>query len=470
MEGLYMLGTGFSEWKKGDALTVTFQMRGDYDQQESILTARRGRMTWETAKKFADYVLSEEMEYVPKLIVEFAGIEDYAEIDLMEWLSGYFVDRMANRNQSIRFRLCAGLEVFQFMEIWKYLRKYENRIEVELVLHDFRDIKESVLYLWEKGVAGVFVHMEPDEEAGEGIFEGQLKELADYALENQLFRRCSCNFFEEEMTGCGWTQEENAFYGFRSSGIMLTPSGKVYSLSRSVGCSCEKREKRLAGSMEAGVDPERMRPFCVVPDLKNVESEEALQLERIRANEYYFAQLWARYRIRREKGPKLQRMFIPLDNCRLSPVSCKNPELGSAAFMDEVLERSLAYCEKNGVEAVLIHPVDGLVKIDEPRLERMRNIHIVSSAFGQEAAIRYANVAPVAEERMLEAKKEMDSGAEAEEAAELSELAVWNTILEEAALIGNWDLAAEGRIKNSGTSGGTGIFDGNSGKFSQICL
>lgn len=469
MERLYMLGTGFSDWKKDDALTVTFQMRGDYDEQgKSVLSTGRGRMTWETAKEFADYVLSEKMEYVPKLIVEFTGIEDYAEIDLMDWLSGYFVSQMANRNQSIRFRLCAGLEVFQFTEIWKYLRKNENRIEVELVLHDFRDIKESVLYLWEKGVAGVFVHMEPDEETEEGIFEGQLKELADYALENQLFRRCRCNFFEEEITGCKW-ENENTFYGFQSSGIMMTPSGKVYSLSRSVGYSYEKREKRLAGSMEAGVDPERMRPFDVIPDLKKREGEEGLRLERIRANEYYFAQLWERYRIRREKGPKLQRMFIPLSNRCLSLIACKSPEQQDAVLTDEMLERSLTYCEKNGVEAVLIHPVDALIKIDKPQIRRMRNIHIVSSAFRKEAAARYANVALVSEERILEAKKGMYPESVHGEAAELSELAVWDMILEQAELIGNWDLTSEEKTGNSGANGGTGNLDMNN-KFMQMCL
>lgn len=444
MNGLYMLGTGFSEWKNNDALVVTFQMAEDWNAQESpIPMPGRRRMLWSTAKWFADYVLSEKMEHVPKLIVEFIGIEDSADLDLMDRISDYFTDRMANRNQRIRFRLCTGLEVFQFASIWKYLRKYENRIEIELILHDFLDIRESVLYLWEKGVAEVFIHMEPDEEAAEGVLEAQLKELADYALENQLFRRCSCNFFEEEISGCGWRNEERAFYGFRSSGILVTPSGRIYSLSRSIGYGYGKSEKRLAGSVVAGVDPERIRPFCVISDLKKRGMEEALHLERIRANEYYFAQLWTRCRIRREKEPGLQRMFIPLTPRYLPLVSCDGSKLKRACMADEMLERSLSYCEKNGVEAVLIHPVDELVKIDKIQLQRMRSIHIVSSAFEREAAARYANVASVPVKKLLEAEKGRYPEAAYGEAEELSQLAVWDLLLEEAERIGNRDLTEE---------------------------
>lgn len=434
MNGLYMLGTGFSEWKGSDALTVTFQMSEDCDEQgNSVMASGRGRMTWEMAEKFADFVLSDEIEHVPELVVEFTGVTDYEEISLMDRISDFFVSRIENRNQSLRFRLCTGLEIFQMEEVWKYLRKNENRIEIELVLHDFLDIKESVLYLWEKGVAEVFVHMEPEEEAEENTFESQLKELADYALENQLFRRCSCNFFEEEIAGCGWEKDDPALYGFQSSGVMVTPSGRVYSLGRRIGCSCEKIEKRMAGSMEAGVDPERIRPFCVISDSVPESVEKGLRLERIRANEYYFAQLWKRYRIRREKGPKLQRMFIPLNNQYFS--SCKGGEL---VLTDKMLERSLAYCEKNGVEAVLIHPVDELIKIEKPQLHRMRSVHIVSALFGKEAAVWYGNVIPVSETKILEAKGGIyPENVKEEDASELSELVVWDMLLENADLIGN---------------------------------
>lgn len=429
MSGLYMLGTGFPEWKGNDVMAVTFQMGEDYDERgKAVPSAERRRMTWKTAKTFADYVLSDEMEYVPELVVEFAGVYGYAELDLMDRLSDYFVSRMGNRNQSLRFRLCTGPEEFQLDEIWRYLRKHENRLEVELILHDYLDVKEEVLYLWEKGVAEVFVHMEPDEEAEAGILEGQLKELADYALENQLFRRCSCNYFEEEITGCGLENEEKRF---KSCGVMVTPSGKVYSLSRMIGCSYEKREKRLAGSVEAGVDPERIRPFCVISDWKTGRTEEGLRLERIRANEYYFAQLWKRYRIRREKGPNLQRMFIPLNNQYLP--HAKATEQGGIVLTDRMLERSLSYCEKNGVEAVLIHPADELVKIDKPQLDRMRSIHVVPSAFSMEAAVLYSNVVPVSEKKIAEAKKGIfPERVPGEDVTELSELAVWDLLLEES--------------------------------------
>lgn len=411
MAGLYMLGTGFSEWKEDDLLTIVFQMRENGDtlvkSGPGYAPNNRSIMTWETAKRAADYVLSDEMEHTSELVVEFAVVEDYEEISLMDRISDYFVSKMSGRNQRIRFRLCSGLEEFQMEEIWKYLRKNENRIEVELILNDYLDIKESILYLWEKGVAEVFVHMEAEEESEEAqIFEKQLKELADYAMENQLFRRCRCNYFEEEISGCLW--ERNAAAGdFKNRGMMVVPSGDIYSFVRGIGCSYEKREKWLAGNIEAGVDPERIRPFCVMPEHEMDAREEKLRMARLRANEYYFAQLWSRYGIRREKSPKLQRMYIPLEDCNISWHYDRYGVLSGTILADDTLEKALKYCEENAVEAVLIHPSGEFLKIENSRLCRIRSIHVVAKDFYEEARVRYENVIPVLEEAEAEPEKRL---------------------------------------------------------------
>lgn len=396
--GLYMLGTKLSAWKKDSTLTAAFQMRkGDGAEAKPGFTADRKRMSWETAKAFADYVLqSDEAEQISQLIVEFSGVDDYEEVDLMDRISDYFTDKMTQCSQSLWFRFRSGWEAFQLMEVWRYLQKHERNIEVELILDSFQDIKDGVIYLWEKGVAEVFAHMKPEEEeTEERIFEQQLKELADYALDNQLFRRCRCNFFEEEMTGCLWKESENAGGGFESKGMMVDPAGDIYGFIREFGSCFERKEKWLAGDLKAGVDPERMRPFCDISISNGKCEEEKLHLARIRANEYYFAQLWTRYRIRRQKRPKLQRMFIPLAEQCLSLRCYRNGEYSNRILSDEMLEKALNYCEKNGVEAVLIHPEDELLKIEKQQLQRIRSVHIVPEIFSQEAAVWYENVISV---------------------------------------------------------------------------
>lgn len=427
--GLYMLGTKLSAWKKDSTLTAAFQMRkGDSAEAESGFAADRKRMSWENAKAFADYVLqSNEAEQVSQLVVEFSGVDDYEEIDLMDRISDYFTDKMARRSQRLWFRFRSGWEAFQLMEIWRYLQKHERNIEVELILNSFQDIKDGIIYLWEKGVAEVFVHMEPEEEeTEERIFEQQLKELADYALDNQLFRRCRCNFFEEEIAGCLWKESENAGGGFESRGMMVDPVGDIYGFIREFGSCFERKEKWLAGDLKAGVDPERMRPFCAILTSKRNCEEEKLCLARIRANEYYFAQLWARYRIRRQKRPKLQRMFIPLAEQSFSLRCQREGEYSKRILSDEMLEKALNYCEKNGVEAVLVHPEDELLKIEKPQLYRIRSVHIVPEIFCKEAAARYENVISVSGKDISEAESgtcsEEEFKAEKEEFAALEAL------------------------------------------------
>lgn len=404
-----MLGTGLSSWKRDDLLTIVFQMRENGD---TLVKAGPGCasnnkfiMTWETAKRAADYVLSDEFEQCSGLVIEFTEVIDYAEINLMDRISDYFKSKMEEKNQKLYFRLHSGWEEFQIEEVWRYLRKNERNTEVEIILDNFLDVKDSVICLWEKGVAEVFVHMEAEEESEEAqIFEKQLKELADYAMENQLFRRCRCNYFEEEISGCLW--ERNAAAGdFRNRGMMVVPSGDIYSFVRDIGCSHEKREKCLAGNVEAGVDPERIRPFCVMPEYEMDIREEKLRMARLRANEYYFAQLWSRYRIRREKSPKLQRMYIPLEDCNIFWHYDRYGVLSGTILADDMLEKPLKYCEENAVEAVLIHPSEELLELENPRLHRMRSIHIVAQVYYEEAKIRYENVIPGLEQDAAETEE-----------------------------------------------------------------
>lgn len=405
MKGLYLLGTKLPAWKRDNLITIVFQMRNSCDApngsgQEGG-AGRVSKLTWELAKRFADYVLSDKIDLYSELAVEFINVDDYAEVNLMDWISDYFTREMEHRNQKLYFRFHSGWENFQMDEVWRYLRKNERNVEVEIVLDNFLDVKESVIRLWEKGIPEVFVHMEPeDEEKETQIFEKELRELADYALENQLFRRCRCNYFEEEISGCLW-ETSRAAGDYRNSGLMVVPSGDIYSFVRDLGCSFERQRKWPVGSIEAGVDPERLcSPYTTQPDKMDAR-EEALQIVRIRANEYYFAQLWSRYRIRRTKNPRLQRMYIPLENCNVIWRYGADGVLSGMIREDDVLERALKYCEENGIEAVLLHPSDQLLVVDNPRLERMRSVHVVAAAFYEAAKVWYENVWSAQEQDMM---------------------------------------------------------------------
>lgn len=100
---------------------------------------------------------------------------------------------------------------------------------------------------------------------------------------------------------------------------------------------------------------------------------------------------------------------------------------------DEMLEKALNYCEENGVEAVLIHPEDELLKMEKPQLHRMRCVHIVTEPFYQEAAVRYENVVSVSAQDILEVEKGMRSDKSFEvEQMEFTALEVLDLLLEKA--------------------------------------
>lgn len=306
MESLYALGTRLVSWREKRTITVVFLLCGsqkgwgkckDGEKREEICT-----MSWEVAKTVLDFLLSEKMNRMESLVIEFRGLRGYAEVGLMNRISEYVKSVLGKpgerENVKYWFRLYAGWEDFQLEEVWRYLRRNESNVEVEIVLKSFWDLKESVVDLWEKGIAEVFVRMDLcREEKGTEIFEKQMTEIADYALENQLFRRCRCNFFEEAMKSGGEQEEKIALTGFGSRGGMVGAAGELFFFCSETGCCQEKRKVRPVGNVETGVDWKQARLFEVRSKVLTKESEKRLQEARGRVNRYYFAQLWNRYKI-----------------------------------------------------------------------------------------------------------------------------------------------------------------------------
>lgn len=306
MEGLYALGTRLVSWRGKRTITIVFllceskKMPGrcrQRNRQEEIHT-----MPWEVARTVLDFLLSEKMDRMENLVIEFRGLRGYAEVGLMNRISEYVKGMLGKPDgrEKVKywFRLYAAWEDFQLEEVWRYLKRNERNVEVAIVLKSFWELGESVVDLWEKGVAEVFVHMDLcDGEKEAEVFEKQLTAVADYALDNQLFRRCRCNFFEEAASARGEREDRKNFTGFGSRGGMVGAAGELFFFSSETGCCQEKRKVRPVGSVETGVDWKQARLFETQSKSVTKEIEKKLSEARERVNRYYFAQLWNRYKI-----------------------------------------------------------------------------------------------------------------------------------------------------------------------------
>ena len=90
----YKLGKEIDIWKEGTAQTLTFIVTEDCNLRCSYCyithKSSNKKMSFEVAKKFIDYVLSEEMIRPKGVILDFIGGEPLLEIKLIDQICDYF--------------------------------------------------------------------------------------------------------------------------------------------------------------------------------------------------------------------------------------------------------------------------------------------------------------------------------------------------------------------------------------------
>ncbi|MCU5975386.1 SPASM domain-containing protein, partial [Clostridioides difficile] len=168
------------------------------------------------------------------------------------------------------------------------------------------------------------------QDGDEKIFEEQLIELADYILENRLFDKYSCTLFDESI-GFPNSREilETASCGAGKM-IAVGPDGSLYPCMRYKDYSLSNKKEITIGDVENGIDFDKIRPYYLI-NTQLQSDEECLNCRiasgctscfghnydsadsntnfqkakyickmhkaRVRANNYYFAELHNRYGI-----------------------------------------------------------------------------------------------------------------------------------------------------------------------------
>ncbi|MCL2310913.1 MAG: radical SAM peptide maturase, CXXX-repeat target family [Firmicutes bacterium] len=275
------------------------------------------KMSFEIAKKAVDYIIATRDVYNEKSVVwNFIGGEPLLEIDLIDKISDYIKLQMylTNHLWFDNYMFCIGTNgiLYNTEKVQDYIKKNKSHLTVIITIdgnkikHDLQRVypdgrgsyddvvknvplwlsqfegattkatfsredipylKDSIIHLWNLGIKQIpanVIFEDVWQKGDEDIFESQLKELADYVIENDIFLdpEYSVQFFDPFL-GLPMTSEDkqNKYCG---SGKMLAVDceGKFFPCMRFTDFSMSKKKIGLRiGDITKGLDKDKLRPF-----------------------------------------------------------------------------------------------------------------------------------------------------------------------------------------------------------------
>ena len=273
------------------------------------------KMPFEVAKKAVDYVLSAHDIYnKPSVIWDFIGGEPFLEIDLVDKISDYIKDQMYIQRHpwfnNYIFSFTTNGLLYNTEKVQKYIKKNAKHLSISIsvdgnkIKHDMQRVypdgrgsyndvvknvplwlsqfnpstkatfshadlpylKDSIIHLWNLGIkeiaANVVFENVWDEKDPE-IFENQLKDLADYIIEKEIYKKegYSVRFFDP-LIGFPLSTEEKG-KNWCGAGTMLAVdcAGNFFPCIRFVGFSLNKNKAFKIGDINMGIIKDRLKPF-----------------------------------------------------------------------------------------------------------------------------------------------------------------------------------------------------------------
>lgn len=463
-------------WKGNMAQTVTFIVTDDCNLRckYCYITHKspEKRMNLETAKKFVDYMLTADIHYADAVILDFIGGEPMLEAELISQICDYFKIRAYELNHpwywNYRISICTNGVNYTSEPVQSLIKRNAGKISVTITIdgnkekHDLQRIfpdgsgsfdtidkgidlwlsqfrgatkvtfssddlpllKDSIIALWNRGITDVssnVVFEDVWKEGDDKILEEQLKQLADYVIDRHLFdSKYYCTFFSDTI-GIPYIPEEEEYRTYCGAGktVAFSSDGRVFPCLRYYSHSLDNHEEWPIGSLESGIDMERVRPFMVATTRVQSDSECMecpiangcafcqgfnydvaetptnfhrakyickMHKARVRANEYYFAKLKNIYGIERENHatPK-NSLYILLGKDYASYCSYENACKDTQKMAPEQIVKALEYSRQNFMRPIFVHPQSGPV-LDLPEESIGYDIlHIMPGEFAQKA-------------------------------------------------------------------------------------
>lgn len=474
MSGQYKVGKAPAQWSD-KAQTITFIVTEDCNLRCKYCyithKASNKRMNFETAKRFIDYILTADIRFAEDVIIEFFGGEPMIEMELVDQISDYFKKRAYELNHPwawrYRFNFATNGVNYGSPEVQAYIRKNMGKVSIGISIDgtrekhdlnrvfpdgsgsyniiekniplwisqfspgtkmtfasaDLKYLKESVIDLWNHGVTDVAANVVFEDVWQEGddlLLEQQLRELADYILDHELFDKCYCTFFSDTIGGYQSEGDRDNTYCGAGKMMALSPDGKIYPCVRYKDYSLNCHEERIVGTVDTGIDMELVRPFmassaryqddtecahCPIasgcPQCQGFSYDVAdtstnfqrakyvcnMQKARVRANEYYFAKLYNRFGIAREGVRNTPKMYFLLSDGFVTFCCYDNngPDTGRVMTMEQIRE-GLQYCRENFFTPVFVHGDSSFLDVDFSSVFEDHIIqHILPAELGERA-------------------------------------------------------------------------------------
>lgn len=440
----YKVGTQIKSWKDGAAQTLTFVVTEDCNLRckYCYITHKRSNkvMTFDVAKKAIDYILENNINKMDALIIEFIGGEPLLQIDLIDQISDYFKIKAFEMHDkwfwNYRFSICTNGVNYSDEKIQRYIKKNMGKLSLSISIDgikekhdlnrvfpngkgsydiidksiplwlnqfypstkvtfasdDLKYLKDSIIQLYNKGITDIASNVVFENVWQEGddiIFERQLTELADYIIDNNLYNKFRCSFFDDSIGGYQSEEEKNQTYCGAGKMLAIGPEGKLYPCIRYKDYSLNHKEEWIIGTLDSGIDMEKVRPFMVVTSKLQSDNEcmnceiasgcavcqgfnydEAeiatnfsrakyickMHKARVRANDYYFSKLFNKKNIQKEmrNNPKKQMSFLLdsdfTDYCLVSKKARKSKKMDAS-----LIKQGLVFCRNNFYDPIFIH-------------------------------------------------------------------------------------------------------------------
>lgn len=318
----YEMGKLPQSWRNEQAKSITFIVTEDCNLicKYCYLVGKNEttKMDFETAKKAIDYILSTDSvsEEFDAVVWEFIGGEPLMEIELIDKICDYIKQQMFLLNHKwfdlYRFSFSTNGILYDKPEVQNFIAKNYNHLSIGITIdgtkekHDLNRIykdgrgsyddvvknvpmwldqfpgaatkvtfssndlpylKDSIIHLWNMGLKNIPANVVFENAWKDGddlIFENQLIELADYILENELWKEHSVRFFDEN-TGHP-IDEEDLSRNFCGAGRMLAidPKGNFFPCVRFADYSLSSKKGWKIGDIHTGINPDKVRPFLAL--------------------------------------------------------------------------------------------------------------------------------------------------------------------------------------------------------------
>ncbi len=415
------------------------------------------KMTFETAKKVVDHLLSERETFNEKSVIwEFIGGEAFLEIELVDKITDYIKQQTFLLDHpwfnSYRLSFSSNGLLYGTPAVQKYIKKNKYHLSIGLSVdgnkmkHDLQRVKpdgsgsyedviknvplwlsqfpnssskatfshddipylkDSIISLWDNGiktVAANVVFEDVWEEGDDIIMEQQLRELADYVLENKLWDEYSVRFFDPSVGNPLTEEDKNKNYCGAGKMLAIDCDGNFYPCVRFYSISLNNRKAICVGNSNSGINQDKLRPFQAL-SLKSQSPLECVNCEvasgcawcqgcnydmadtdtiyqraiylcnihkaTVRANRYFWGKFEKltglpseRTKIAMERAHQENKymQFITSDN--ITPhCSYRNTKSTNNIMAPDVLEKGIAFCETKDFTPVFLGTPQGVNEV-----------------------------------------------------------------------------------------------------------